>query len=144
MAQDIFLQSKNAISGRNAVLEDNGKIAFLYLTEPQIAKPVRDAIVYSRIPPVSSVDWERIKQAREMPPLHEDIASSAAVISSPEESEFAFEWSGDGDAVAILRNEVPLAFVTMKERLGFSKAVIKQSPFANPWDEERYLSLFGQ
>jgi hypothetical protein len=144
MAQDIFLQSQNSISGRYAVLEDNGKVAFLYLTEPQIAKPARDAIVYSRIPPASSVDWEQIKRTREMPPLYKDIASADAVISSPEESEFAFKWSGDGHAVAILRNGIPLAFITMKERLGFSRAVIKPTPLANPWDQNLYSSLFGQ
>jgi len=76
--------------------------------------------------------------------LPDDIASAAAVISSPKQAEFTFKWAGDGQSVALLRNGDGLAFVTITERLGFSKAVIKATPLANPWDEKLYSSVFGQ
>ena len=144
MAHEIFLQSQNALSKRLAVLEDNGKVAFLYLTEPQKPKPVKDAIVYSRIPPVSAEEWDRIRKSGDTPLLPENIASPTAVISSPEEAEFTFKWAGDGQAVAILRNGAPLAFVTISERFGFSKAVTTSTPFANPWNQEIYDSILGR
>ena len=144
MAEDIFLESQSPVSKRYAVLEDNGKIAFLYLTEPGTPKPVKDAVVYIRVPPVEAVDWERIKKSGETPLLRKDLASPTAVIKNPKASEFKFKWSADGDSVAVLRDGQPLAFATIKERFGFSRAVSITSPLANAWDQARYTSLFGQ
>lgn len=52
MAEDIFISTHNAISNRFAVFEDNEKVAFLYLTEVGSQNPIKDAIAYSRVPPV--------------------------------------------------------------------------------------------
>src|SRR5262245_26867311 len=138
----MFLQSRSPVSKRIAILEDNGKVAFLYLTEPNVSRPLRDAIVYSRIPPVKAVDWDRIRKTGETPLLTTDIASPTAVIPSPRQSEFTFKWSEDGEAVAVLRQGVPLAFVSIKARLGYSKAVVVASPLVNVWDQQLYSSLF--
>jgi len=73
MAEDIFLESQSPVSKRYAVLEDNGKIAFLYLTAPGIRKPMKDAVVYIRVPPVEAIDWERIKKSGETPLLRKDL-----------------------------------------------------------------------
>ena len=144
MAEDIFLESQSPVSKRYAVLEDNGKIAFLYLTEPGIPKPIKDVVVYIRVPPVEAIDWERIKKSGETPLLQKDLASPTAVIKNPKASEFKFKWSADGDSVAVLRDGQPLAFATIKERFGYSRAVSITSPLANAWDQARYISLFGQ
>ena len=144
MAEDIFLESQSPVSKRYAVLEDNGKIAFLYLTAPGIRKPMKDAVVYIRVPPVEAIDWERIKKSGETPLLRKDLASPTAVIKNPKASEFKFKWSADGDSVAVLRDGQPLAFATIKERFGYSRAVSITSPLANAWDQARYISLFGQ
>jgi len=144
VAQDIFLQSRHPASKRMAVLDDDGRTAFLYLTQAANRKPVKDAVVYSRVPPVDAVDWARIKQTGETPQLSKAVASSSAVIAVPKTTEFTFRWSADGHSVAVLRNGVPLAFVSMQERFGFSKAVAIASPLANPWDQARYVALFGK
>jgi len=73
MAEDIFLESQSPVSKRYAVLEDNGKIAFLYLTAPGIPKPMKDAVVCIRVPPVEAIDWERIKKSGETPLLRKDL-----------------------------------------------------------------------
>src|SRR5262245_23459459 len=109
---------------------------------PALPRPVKNAIVYSRIPPLDAVDWDRIKKTGEAPLLSRDIASPTAVISSPRRWEFTFKWSADGEAVAIFRHGVPLAFVSIKARLGYSKAVAVASPLANAWDQKLYSSLF--
>ena len=76
MAEEIFLESQSPVSRRFAVLEDNGKVAFLYLTEPGTPKPIQDAIVYMRVAPVDSVEWERIKRTGETPLLRKDLATT--------------------------------------------------------------------
>jgi hypothetical protein len=142
MPADLFLQSQSPSSHRYAVLEDDGVTAFLYLTEPGVPRPVKDVIVYSRVPPVEKLEWERIKTNGEPPRLRADVASTTAVVTSPEASEFAFQWSADGEAVAVLRNGIPMAMATTTERFGYSKAVTVASPFANPWSESHFQALF--
>ncbi|NHQ85562.1 hypothetical protein HA050_05450 [Iodobacter sp. HSC-16F04] len=142
MAKDIFISSHNAISNRFAIFEDNEKIAFMYLTESGSQKPVKDAIAYSRIPPIAKVDWDRIKQYGDAPLLEQSMASSDAVIANPLEKDCSFRWSKDGHAVAILRNGKPIAFTSATERFGFSKAVSKLSHLANVWDQKKYESFF--
>lgn len=144
IAEEIFLQSQSPVSKRHAVLEDNGKVAFIYLTEPSIPKPMKDAIVYMRVEPIEAVDWERITNTGDTPLLRRDLASPSAVIRNPKASEFSFKWSTDGESVAVLRNGQPLAFALVKDRHGYSRAVSVSSPLANAWDDARYTTLFGR
>jgi hypothetical protein len=51
-------------------------------------------------------------------------------------------WSADGNAVALLRNNLPIAFASTTEKYGYSKAVAKPSGLANPWDQQRYEAIF--
>lgn len=143
-AKDIFIHSHNTNSNRFAIFEDNEETAFLYLTEAGTQRPIKDAVAYSRKPLVEKVDWEKIKESGDTQPLPKDIASSSAVIESPNEAEFSFRWSADGNAIALLRNGTPIAFVATTEKYGFSKAVSKPSPLANPWNQQRYESTFGK
>ncbi|HVK54738.1 MAG TPA: hypothetical protein VM532_06885, partial [Burkholderiales bacterium] len=102
MAKGIFIQSRNAASDRIAVFEDDEKVAYLYLTKPGTEMPEKDAIAYSRVAPVEKVDWKKAKKTGDAPPLSRNIASPAAIIKNPEESEFSFKWSANGKSVALL------------------------------------------
>lgn len=144
MAEDIFISSHNAVSNRFAVFEDNEKVAFLYLTEVGSQKPIKDAIAYSRVPPVEKVDWEKIKETGDIPPLEKDLASAEAVIPSPLEKEFSFKWSADGNAVALLRNGLPICFASAHDKFGYSRAVSKSTNLANAWDQKAYEFLFNK
>ena len=142
MAKEIFIHSKNPTSMRLAILEDNEKVAFLYLTKPDTQIPEKDAVAYSRVPLVATVDWKKIKETGDVPPLTKDVASSLAIIQNPIETEFSFMWSADGHAVALLRNNLPIAFASTTEKFGYSKAVVKPSTLANPWDQPRFEAIF--
>lgn len=144
VAKDIFIHSQNPISDRLAIFQDDERTAYLYLTKPGTQRPERDAIAYSRVPLVPRVDWARIKETGEPPPLSQDIASPNAILKNPTEAEFSFKWSADGHAVALLRNGHPIAFAVASEKFGYSKAVAKSSPLANAWDQIRYEALFGK
>jgi len=144
MDNGIFLQSHNPISNRIAVFEDDEKTAFLYLLQKNSQKPEKDAVVYSRVPLPPKVDWSAISNSGNTPPLSIDVASKSAIISNPKTTEFSFKWSKDGNSVAILRNGIPLAFASTFEKYGFSKAIAKPSPLANPWNQNLYIKLFKQ
>lgn len=144
MANEIFFTSTNALSDRTAILEDDERVAYLYLTAAGTQQIARDVILYMRVEPVGRSEWEAARNARSAPVLTRDIPSGAAVIANPEPSGFAFVWNGDGSAVAVLYHGVPIAFTSMAERFGYTKAVSTSSPLACAWDEARYASLFEE
>lgn len=144
MADQIFLNSKNALSGRTAILEDDGQVAYLYLTAPSSTKIERDVILYMRIQPITEGEWKKIMATKSTPRLPINMASTTAVIEDPAEREFEFRWSQDGSAVAALRHGVPLAFTSVNERLGYSKAVAVTSPFASLWEQAKYDEVFDK
>jgi hypothetical protein len=143
IAQQIFLESRSTLSGRTAIFDDDGKVAYLYLTKPQSMQPERDAIVYSRVNPASGEEWQAAAKQRGAPPLPRKLASANGVLLNPSQREFSILWSADGNAAAILRDGVPLAFASSGERFGYSKAVMKSSPLVNLWDQARYQALFA-
>jgi hypothetical protein len=144
MADQIFLSSKNAVSGRTAILEDDGQAAYLYLTAPSSARIERDVILYMRIQPITEGEWRKIMMSKSTPRLTIHIASTTAVIKDPVEREFELRWSQDGNSVAALRHGVPLAFTSATERLGYSKAVAVTSPFASIWEQAKYDEVFDK
>ncbi|WP_426323486.1 hypothetical protein [Pseudoduganella sp. R-43] len=144
LAKDIFIHSHHPVSKRFAIFEDNETVAYLYLTKPGTQRPEKDAVAYSRVPPAPEVDWNVIGQTGEVPPLPRDVASSQALIRNPREQEFTFKWSSSGEAVALLRSGVPIAFAAASEKFGYSKAVSKSSHLANAWDQKRYDAIFGK
>jgi len=144
MADQIFLNSKNAVSGRTAILEDDGQAAYLYLTAPSSTRIERDVILYMRIQPIAEGEWIKIMMAKSTPRLTIDIASPTAVIKDPVEREFEFLWSQDGNSVAALRHGMPLGFTSATERLGYSKAIAVTSAFARFWEQAKYEEVFNK
>jgi len=143
-AEEMVVQEQHPKSRRVAILEDNEKIAYLYLTQPESRIPERDAVAYSRVRLPPTVDWKKLKETGEPPLLGADVASPRAVITFPKAREFSFRWSKDGHSVALLRNGEPIALVTVADRVGYSKAIAKRSRLAKPWDEKRYIELIVQ
>jgi hypothetical protein len=141
--QTIYLESHNSASDRSAIFEDDGQVAYLYLTRSGSTQFERDAIAYMRIPPIDRTQFEARMRAKETPLLLAEYASAQAVMAAPSEDALSFRWSRDGEAVAILHDGVPLAFAVAAERFGYSKAVSRDGPFAHPWDGARYDAVFG-
>ena len=143
-AQGIYLQSTSVVSNRSAILEDDGCVAYLYLCKPGTFIPEREAVVYSRRPPVPKVDWWELSKTGETAPISQDIASPTAMVARPSAAEFTFKWSRDGESVAILRHGQALAFAIPSHLRGYSKAVTRPSTLAMPWDQQAYESTFGK
>lgn len=143
LAQEILLQVEHPKSRRLAIMEDNQKVAYLYLTQAGTVRPARDAVAYSRVPLPRAMDWKKLKETGEPPLLAADIASASAVIAAPQAGEFSFRWSADGHSVALLHHDQPIAMATARDPLGYSKAVAKRSRLANAWSQKRYAELFG-
>lgn len=142
-AGGLFLQSQHHQSRRYAILEDDGRMAYLYLTERGQRVPVRDAVVYTRAPLARAQDWASVRRGAP-PELSLDIASPSAVVPFPKASEFSFRWAPDGESVALLRKGAPVAMASMRHKLGHSRAVYVPSPLAKPWDADAFAALFNR
>jgi len=143
-ADDIFLDSKHAVSGRFAVLEEMGGTAWLYLTHPELPKPEKDAIVYTRNKLASMEEVQAEARRGQPPPLAKEYASEGAIIPYARLDEFNIKWSFDGQSVAVLRNNVPLTMILADANRGYSKALSKSGPFGEPWDQQIYERVFGK
>lgn len=142
MDELLFLNSHNPVSDRFIILDEMDDVAFIYLTEKGSQQPSKDAIAYMRIDPPKKVNWNEIAKNGEPPILSEELASDSAVIRNTHESQFDFAWSKDGESAALLFENTPIAFVTAKENIGFSKAVCKPNNLTNPWSQELFEQLF--
>ncbi|EPF2931189.1 hypothetical protein ACSL9C_004139 [Vibrio navarrensis] len=142
MSEGLFLSSYNKVSDRYAILDEFDQSGVLYLTKPETQKPEREAVAYIQYAPVSEETWRQKMRAGEPPQLHEGLASEVAVIAKTAEQDFSFLWSADGNSVALLYKNAPIAFVTQSEKYGFSKAVVSDSPIVSMWDTEKFNELF--
>jgi hypothetical protein len=141
-AKDIYVDSKNPTSHRCAILEDDGRTAFLYLTATNTVRPERDIVVYCRDQPAAKVDWKEVERTGKPPPLTQDDASEKAVIKSPQKADFALVWSGDGESVLVLYRKTPWAMIVGGQTKGYSKALKRDGAFGLPWDQKAYEQAF--
>ncbi len=143
VAEGIFIHSYNEESDRFAILDETDQVAFLYLTHQGTQKPEKDAIAYMRVNPPEKVDWKAMAKAGIPPILSAEIASSGAAIYEAEERHFTFSWSRDGTSAALIYRGEPIAFVTISERIGYSKAVAVDNKLTNSWNQALYEQLFA-
>ncbi|WP_420589495.1 hypothetical protein [Bacterioplanoides sp.] len=142
MAEGLFLHSYNENSKRFAILDEQGDVAFLYLSEIGKQRPERDSVAYMLTEPQKGIDWQLLANEGLPPQISKELASKSAVISLTKESDLSFHWSNDGHAVALLYKKDPITFVTINDKLGYSKAVIKDIGLANAWNQAKYESIF--
>jgi hypothetical protein len=138
---EIFIEEKNTVSGRFAILEENGSSAWLYLT-PSSGKGIeKDAFVYSPIEPHKELDKKSIEDGNP-PVLIEGVASDTAVIKNVKKENISFSWSKNGESVVVLFNGNPIAMILESTKQSYSKALKKASFFGSPWDQELYNKVF--
>jgi hypothetical protein len=84
-AEDLFISEQHPVSQRWAILEDNGRVAWLYLTEAGSQKPAADCWLYNRVAIPPRFDSAR-GEAPVVPATH--AASGAAQNPPIEKSAF--------------------------------------------------------
>lgn len=137
--EDFFVSEQHPISRRWAVMDDNGAVAWLYLTEPNTQKPAADCWLYNRVeaPPV-------LRSARgEAPVVPATHVTNATAAEPPDEKDVCFEWSPDGQSVAVHFEQQLMGFIAAEHEHGFSKNLSKEGPFGHPLNQELYEQLFG-
>lgn len=140
MTDAAVISQQNPRSGRWAVVADEGASVWLYLTARDGTEPVADCWLLNTVPPPTNLDECRVRQSA--PPVTEAYAGPAALGSVPVEAAVAFQWSDDGESVAVFVSGDLLGFIAAGSKRGFSKHLVATGPFGHPLDEELYARLF--
>lgn len=119
-----ILSDQHPLSHRLAVLEDRGTTLWLYLTERDGSTIACDVRVFNRQELITP-------------------AEGAGQEGLPIGGQWAFSWSGDGEAVAVMREGQPVALARATRRIGFSRQVIEAGPWGVPWCEVTFNEIFG-
>jgi hypothetical protein len=135
------IQEQHPVSRRWAIFEDDGVSAWLYLTEPDVKRPVADCGVYNRIAAPPNSDIERYRGGP--PPACVGYAGLDARYSGTEPPEVCFRWSQDGEGVAVEVDGAPLGFVAPGTTRGVSRHLVRTGPWGNHWDEALFRRLFS-
>jgi hypothetical protein len=139
----LFLQSHSEASGLVAVLEEDTGTAYLYLLESAHGAICAHAVAYCIEQPATTAALHQARLGRSTPPLLHAWASPEARLPQGSLEEFEFIWAKDGCAVALRRSGRSIAFVSSRQKHGYSRAVSISCPIAEPWDDSAYNELFA-
>lgn len=137
---DFFLESYSDYSRRTAIFEDNGTSGWLYLTAVESSDIAKDAWVHNRIPAPNPADISKFRP--EPPPAAKGYAGAGALCQDPKRHLWQLIWARDGNAVALLKDGMPVAFISESASKGCSRELLKDGPWGLAWSEKRYETLF--
>jgi hypothetical protein len=139
MDDELFLSWQHPVSRRWAVVEDDGRAAWLYLTRPDGTEPVAACWLYNRVPAPAGCDSSR-GEPSVVPASH---AVSPEPHPAPDEGAVSLRWSADGDSVAVLLDGRLAGFIAHATEPGYSAQLRQSGVFGNILDEELYAAVFG-
>ncbi len=141
MSDGIFLSEKNSTSCRWAIFEDDKVSGWLYLTSANEKKPVGDCWIYNRIKAPSPSEIKNYRNGP--PPASSDFCDSNIFVLPTDNISIIFRWSNDGNAVALIVDNISLGYIIAGNRGGYSRNLIRNGPWGNVFDEDRYREVFG-
>jgi hypothetical protein len=135
---DLFVSQQHPVSRLWAVVEDDGRVAWLYLTEPETRKPIADCWLYNRVATPPEFDSVR-GQPPVVPQTH---AGAGATAQLPAAESVHLRWSRDGDSVAVFFHTELIGFIAHGHERGFSRHIRVSGPFGSALDTELFQRVF--
>lgn len=136
--EDLFVTEQHPVSDRWAILEDDGRVAWLYLTEPGSTTPVADCWLYNRVPAPVDIEFKR----GETPVATLSYLVSGEPFTPPSAEAIRFLWSADGDSIAVLFDQQVFGFIANASQPGYCKLLSAAGPFGAPLDQTVYSNVF--
>lgn len=137
--EDLFVTEQHTLSNRWAILEDDGRAAWLYLTEPDSTAPAADCWLYNRVPAPADIDIEP-----DGPPVAtRPYLASSEPFTPPSAEAIRFVWSADGHSIAVLFDQQLFGFIAHASQPGYSRLLSKAGPFGSPLDQAVYSTAFA-
>ena len=108
-----FESEQHPVSRRWALVEDDGSVAWLYMTAPDSLDPVATCFLYNH---------------------------AGQVVPRP--ADIHFRWSTDGESVAVHFGTILMGFIASGEKRGFSKLLTSTGVLGAPLDTNLYERKF--
>ena len=134
-----FIQEINVLTRRSVIFEDDGIVAYLYLTQSDTLSVTSNVWVYNRVEAPHRNDLAKYRNTPPPAPIGY-TASNAPTVILPD-CQLQFLWSGDGNAVALFMDNVLIAHLSDREERRFSLKLIHSGPWGNPWQTDAYQSV---
>ena len=131
----VLVTSLSGASARQAVVEQSGASAWLYMTAPNGEPPFADCFLYSTGEASRS-------SADEPPPLDPAYASPYRVHLPVTDEDIQIIWSQDGDAVAVRIHGEFVGFIGPHDLRGYSRSVNQDCDWAHSFDVDLFRQLF--
>jgi len=133
-------RSRHPLTGRTAVVEDDGDSAWLLLTHIDGFKIAADCWLYNRRRFAQSelATWPRDRP----PPAPDDFIDPRALRNKPLSGPLTFVWDRQGESVAVRAEGTIFGFIAAGEQRGYSQYLRKVGPWGAPFDARLYRRLF--
>ena len=141
MTEALLLREQNPRSHRWVLLADEGASIWFYLTEPNGARPIADCWLLNTVPVPTNLDAYR--SAKTAPPATSQYAGAKSQAGMPSADSVRFQWSSDGESVAVFISNELLGFIASGRNRGYSRHLIAEGPYGQPMDKSLYASLFS-
>src|SRR5687767_10494701 len=124
MPSEIWLSSESELSGRAAVIADEGESVWLYLTQADGRGILADCWLFNRVPAPSAEEIKAESAAyRERgapPPAARDVTDNRAqLLGELDPNRVRIAWSKDGEAAAAWVDGLLAGFAISNERRGY-------------------------
>lgn len=134
----LSLSDEHSRSMRSAFIEDDGRAAWLYLTEPGSPRICGDCWLYNAVPAPAQRDFGR----GETPVVPQTHTDHIAPRDPPAPDTVRFQWSGDGHSVAVFFGPELMGFIADAGPRGHSRLLSASGPYGSPMDESLYAAVF--
>jgi hypothetical protein len=140
--EPLCLESDCEVSGRSAIISDEGDSVWLYLTSTSGDDFERDCWLFNKPSAAAEPDLEHYEAESLPPPAPAAYADAAGTRECPSEEHFELEWSEDGESALVLLDGVPLGLVSSHEEQGMPRHLLRESGWGRPWDDALVGRLF--
>ena len=143
MTTPIFLSSYNENNNLHAVFEENDENAWLYLcvskgNQDDTSEVVGDVFVCNTVRLIEHKDLERYKP--NLPPITKDFGNLDAVCINISKVNWELVWLDD-KSILLKKDQTPWALIGLSDKRGMCKAIKKNGPWGNEWNEEKYREI---
>ena len=135
----LFVTAQHPFSRRWAIVDDDGRAAWLYLTAPDSQAPIADCWLYNRVPAPAGCDVAR----GEPPVVPASYTETAEPFAPPPEESVRVLWSPDGESVAVYFDDQLMGFIANATGPGYSALLRVSGPFGQPVDAEMFAATFA-
>ncbi len=131
---------RNPVTGRQAMVCDETESVWLYLTDVDGRELIADCWLFNTISAPDNLSG--FANSGRPSPAIARFAAADARRGLPAASEMSIAWSPDGHDACVLMAGVPIGFIDSRHRRGFSRHLLAEGPWGQPFDEPTYKALF--